>query len=98
MAIFVSQSDMATRRGAHAVVATVVKLEGSGSESFDLPNMTAASNAVVQLRRPGDTAVTVSQSDTNTVAISGGSAGQEVLLISSHNDPVVSGGVRGTAF
>jgi hypothetical protein len=42
--------------------------------------------------------VTVSQSDTNTVAISGGSAGQEVLLIRSHNDPVVSGGVRGTAF
>jgi hypothetical protein len=90
MASFVSQHNMAIRNGNQSIVATVVKL-ASASDSFDLPNMAAASNSVVQLRRPGDSAVTVSQSDINTVSISGGSAGQDVLLVSSHNDPIVNG-------
>jgi hypothetical protein len=91
MAHFVSQSlPTSTRRGESAVVATVVKL-ASATDSFDLPRMAAASNSVSQLRRPGDAAITVSQTDVNTVSITGGSAGQEVLLVSLHNDPIVNG-------
>jgi hypothetical protein len=90
MASFVSQSFLTVRNGEQSVVATVVTL-ASASDSFDLPNMAASSNSVVQLRRPGDSAVTVSQSDINTVSITGGSPGQAVLLVSSHADPIVNG-------
>jgi hypothetical protein len=50
--------------------------------------MQAESNCVIQLRRPGDPEVTVSQTDIDTVALTG-SVGQEVLIVTLHDDPAV---------
>lgn len=67
------------------MVATVVRLTAA-SDSVELPNMTASSNCVVQLRRPKDPLVTVSQSDIDTVSVTG-IIGDEILLVSLHPDP-----------
>ena len=86
MAIVVSQ-DIHTLVGLGAnLVATVVKLT-STSDSVALPRMKGTSNRVVQLRRPGDSAVTVTQSDATTVSLAG-SVGNEVLLVSFSDDPI----------
>ena len=97
MASFISQSPATVTRGNQGILATVVRLDGP-AETVELPNMAATSNSAVQLRRPGDGAVTVTQTDINTISITGGSAGQEVLIISSHGDPILGGPTPGTAF
>jgi len=74
------------RRGQSSVAATVVKLTAV-SDSVELPSMAASSNCVVQLRRPGDPKVVVSQTDLNTVGVTG-KIGDEILLVSLHTDPV----------
>lgn len=86
----ISQQSVVVRRGETSVLATVVRL-ASSSDTVELPNMAASSNSAAQLRRPGDAAVTVSQSDVNSVTVSSGKAGQEVLIVSLHNDPIVNG-------
>lgn len=88
MSTFVSQRVQSVRRGESAVAATVVRLGGS-SDTVELPDMIADSGAVVQLRRPGDIDVTVSQSDIDTVSISNGQRDKEILLVSLHPDPVI---------
>lgn len=87
MSNFISQSFHRVRHGDISVGTTVVKLV-TASDTVELPNMSAATNSVVQLRRPGDPSVTVSQSDVNTASLTG-NAGDEVLIISMHGDPVV---------
>lgn len=68
------------------MAATTVRLTAA-SDTVELPNMAASSNCVVQLRRPQDPLVTVTQSDLDTVAVTG-VIGDEVLLVSFHSDPV----------
>ena len=92
MATRISQSVVSTGRD-QSVVTTLVRLV-SASDAFDLPQMIANSNSVVQLRRPGDAAVTVTQDDTRQVTITGGVADQEVQLVSLHNDPIVNATVN----
>lgn len=70
------------------LVATVVKLTAA-SDSVVLPRMRDSSNCVVQLRRPGDVLVTVSQSDFTTVTLTG-TVGSEILLISLSDDPITN--------
>ena len=72
--------------GGQNVVATLVELTAN-SDSVTLPRMAATSNTVAQLVRPNDTAATVSQSDVTTVSITGVS-GNQVLLVSLHDDPI----------
>lgn len=87
MSVVISQNMNAVKHGSVSIVTTVVRLSAA-SATINLPNMLASSNSVVQLRRPGDAAVTVTQSDINTVAISGGAKGNEVMLVSVSSDPV----------
>ena len=86
----IAQQPSVVRRGQTTVLSTVVRLTGA-SDTVELPNMAASSNSAAQLRRPGDSAVTVSQSDINSVSVTGGTAGQEVLIVSLHQDPIVNG-------
>lgn len=88
MSDIIAQNYNSVQRGTATVVSTVVRMSAA-TASFSLPNMLAASNSVVQLRRPGDAAVTVTQDDINSVTITGSAAGTEVLLVSLSNDPVV---------
>ncbi len=86
MSVIVSQKHQTIRRGQSSVVASVVRLT-SNSDSVELPNMQSTNNCAVQLRRPGDPLVTVSQSDIDTVALTG-TGGDEVLIVSLHVDPI----------
>lgn len=87
MSILISQTIQTVRRGQSAVTATVARLTAV-SDSVELPDMAASANCVVQLRRPGDPKVVVSQSNIDTVSVTG-KIGDEVLLVSLHSDPVV---------
>lgn len=86
MAQIVSQQIQTVRRGSSSVAATVVRLTAR-SDSVEVPNLSANSNTAVQLRRPKDPLVTVSITDLDTVALTG-QVGQEILLITLHNDPI----------
>lgn len=86
MSNFISQTVHTVRRGSSSIVATVVKLT-SASDTVELPQMAAATNSAVQLRRPGDSSITVSQSDINDVTLTG-NIGDEVLIVSLHGDPI----------
>lgn len=70
------------------LVSTLVKLTAV-SDSVTLPRMRQSANSVVQLRRPGDASVTVSQSDFTAVTLTG-NVGDQALLVSFHDDPIVS--------
>jgi hypothetical protein len=64
---------------------------GSGSESVEIPRMSVGASGTVsiaQLVRPGDTAVTVTKTDRDTVALTGGSPGLKVLLVSHSANPI----------
>lgn len=86
MSQFVSQKLHSVRRGQSSVVASVVRLTAA-SDTVTLPSMKASSNCVVQLRRPNDPLVTVSQSNSTSVSLTG-EVGDEVLLVSFHHDPI----------
>lgn len=86
MARIITQKFQTVRNGSSSVTATVVKLT-SASDTVDVPNMQSTANCVVQLRRPGDPLVTISQSDINTVALTG-NIGEEVLIVTLHDDPM----------
>ncbi len=87
MAIVKSQQSQTVKRGQSSVTVTVAVLVAA-SDTLEVARMQAASNCVVQLRRPGDPEVTVSQTDIDTVALTG-SPGQEVLIVTLHDDPAV---------
>ena len=70
------------------LVVTTVKLNLT-TDTVTLPRMAATTNSVVQLRRPGDTSVTVSQTSASVVTLTG-SIGQSALLVSIHDDPIPS--------
>ena len=76
------------------LVATLVSITAVASDEVSLPRMSGTSGRVVQLRRPGDAAVTVAQTLSGSASavgctITGASrVGQEVLLVSMHNDPI----------
>ena len=71
------------------IVITVVSLT-SASDTVELPRMSAASGpAVAQVHRPSDPTVTVSQTDIDTVALTG-TVGNEILLVSHSKDPIPS--------
>jgi len=82
-----SQSSQSVIRGKSSVTATVVILTAA-SDTLEVARMQAASNCCIQLRRPGDSEVTLSQTDIDTVAFTG-TVGQEVLIITLHDDPAV---------
>lgn len=86
MSYFISQHAQTVRRGNSSVLTTVVKLTRA-SDTVELPNMIAAANSVVQLRRHGDPKTVVSQTDIDTVSVTG-NAGDEILLVSLHSDPI----------
>jgi hypothetical protein len=58
----------------------------SASDDFTVPTLdnSTAGASVSQLRRNGQAAVTVSNSDANTVTVVGGSAGDEVVITTLH--------------
>ena len=89
MSHIISQNENPVKRGSLSIVTTVVKLTGA-TYALSIPNCTASANSVVQLRRPGDAAVTVTQDDINSVTITGGVSGNEVMLVSLSDDPAVS--------
>jgi len=68
------------------LVATFVTLTAN-SDSVTLPRMRSTSGQVVQLVRPGDTTITITQSSATAVTLVG-TSGQSVLLISNHDDPI----------
>lgn len=86
MSQILSQKIQSVRRGSSSVAATVVKLT-TRSDSVEVPRMAATANTAAQLRRPGDNVVTVSITDIDTVALTG-NVGDEVLLVTLHDDPV----------
>ena len=86
MSQIISQKFQTVRRGSSSVAVTVVRLT-SASDSAEVPNMAAASNCAVQLRRTGDPIAAVSQSDIDTVGLTG-SRGDEILLVTLHTDPI----------
>jgi hypothetical protein len=90
MSLLLNQRIETVRHGQSSVATTVVKLTAQ-SDTVELPQMAAAANSVVQLRRVGDSIATISQTDINTVSVTG-KIGQEVLLVSLHDDPVVESG------
>lgn len=82
-----SQQSQSVKRGESSVTVSVIKLTAV-SDTLEVARMQATSNCAIQLRRPGDPEVTVSQTDIDTVAITGG-VGQEVLIVTLHDDPAV---------
>lgn len=93
MAQIISQDYLPIKDG--TLVATVVRMEGSGSETIDIPRMSSnpsqeGADAVAQILRPGDTALTEASTDLDTMTLSGGTAGQEVLLVSHSDRPIVN--------
>lgn len=79
--------------GGGIVVSTLIELEGFGSESVDIPHQSVGASgtaSVAQLVRAGDTAVTVTKTDRDTVAVSAGSPGLKVLLVSHSQSPVAN--------
>ena len=87
MSRIISQEIHTIRHGESSVCVTVVSLDNS-ADTVKLPDMAAASNCVVQLRRSGDPLVDVSQDDVDDVSLDNGVRGNEILLVSLHNDPV----------
>ena len=87
MAIVKSQQSHSVKRGQSSVTVSVVQLS-TAVDSLEVARMQAASNCAIQLRRPGDPEVTVSQTDIDTVALTG-TVGQEVLIVTLHDDPAV---------
>ena len=71
------------------LVATLVQLV-SASDTVDVPSMisNATVASCVQLRRVGDAAATVTQTDYNTVTIVG-TAGNMCMIISLSDRPIV---------
>ena len=86
MASIVTQQVLPVTAIAANLVATKIKLT-SAADSVTLPRMRQSTNSVVQLRRPGDATVTVSQSSFTNVNLTG-SVGDEILLVSFHDDPI----------
>ena len=90
MAIIIGQ-EVNKSAGGGFVVSTEVLLEGPGSENVDVPRMSvdaSGTTSIAQLIRPGDTSITVSKTDKDTVALSAGSAGLKVLLVSHSANPI----------
>lgn len=58
------------------------------ADTVTLPRMSGTAGKVAQLRRPGDAALTVSQTDATAVSITFTSVGQEILLVSHHLAPI----------
>ena len=87
MSVVKSQQSQTVKRGQSSVTVTVVQLT-TKSDSLEVARMQASANCAIQLRRPGDPEVTVSQTDIDTVAFTG-SVGQEVLIVTLHDDPAV---------
>ena len=69
------------------LVATVVQATAL-SDTVTLPRMSGTAGKVAQLRRPGDAALTVSQTNATAVAVTFTSIGQEILLVSHHLAPI----------
>ena len=88
MSFIKSQKSETVKRGQSSVAATVIKLTGA-TYTLEVARMQNTTGCCAQLRRPQDKSVIVSQTDIDTVAISGGEAGQEVLIITLHDDPAV---------
>lgn len=86
MSTIISQEYITT--GSGNLVVSLVKLTAT-SDSVTLPRMVGTSNRVVQLRRPGDVEVTVTQSTATSVTLAG-SVGNEVLLVSFSDSPIPS--------
>jgi hypothetical protein len=86
MSTILAQSVTRLNKPNSHVVLTVVKLTAA-SDSVDLPRMSSTTGAVAQIRRVGDPAVTVSQSDIDTVSLTG-TVGDEILLVSHSNSPI----------
>jgi hypothetical protein len=86
----VNQSFHTVRNGLKAIGVTVVRLDNA-ADSIEVPYMLASSGCVFQLRRPGqsDKLISVSQDDINTVSLDSGAAGDEVLIVTLHNDPIL---------
>lgn len=77
------------------LVSTIVKLTAA-TDSFTLPQSSDVNGTapVVQVTRPGDSAVTLSSSHAASggryyhAVIIVGTVGQEALIVSHHNDPL----------
>ena len=87
MSVIKAQQSQTIVHGKSSVTATVVQLTAV-SDSFEVARMQATSNCAIQLRRPLDREVALTQSDIDTVGLVG-SVGQEVLIITLHDDPAV---------
>ena len=90
MAIITGQ-EVSKAAGGGFIVTTAVLLEGPGSENVDVPRMSVDASGtatVAQVLRPGDTAITVTKTDKDTVALSAGSAGLSVLIVSHSANPI----------
>ncbi len=87
MAIVKSQKSETVKRGQSSVTVTVVVLT-SATDSLEVARMQNTSNCAVQLRRPQDKSLTVSQTDIDTVSLVG-TIGQEALIVTLHDDPAV---------
>ena len=80
MSLILSQNILS--EGNQSIGVTEVRLTAR-SDTVTLPRMTAASGKVIQLRRSGDPTVTVSQTNSTAVALTG-NTGDTVLLFSQH--------------
>lgn len=92
MASILSQ-EISKAAGGGIIVSTLIELSGFGSESVQIPHQSVDASgtaSVVQLVRAGDTAITVTKTDRDTVAISAGSPGLKVLLVSHSQSPVAN--------
>jgi hypothetical protein len=90
MATIIGQ-EVSKAAGGGFIVSTEVRLEGAGSENVEVPRLSvddSNTTSVAQLVRPGDTAVTVTKTDKDTVAVSAGSGGLKVLLVSHSANPI----------
>ena len=72
-----------------------VKLE-SASDTLTVPTLasTTANASSAQVQRANDSAVTVTDDGANTVTIAGGTAGQEVSIVTLHGPATVNFGAE----
>ena len=91
MANILAQEISKAAGGSGFIVSTLVELTSFSSENVEIPRQSVDASgtaSIAQLLRAGDTAITVTKTDKDTVALSAGSPGLKVLIVSHSDGPI----------
>jgi len=70
------------------VISTVVKLSAASETISNWPRLSSATGSAAQVRRAGDAATTVTVASITSITLAG-TVGNECLVVSHHDSPIV---------